>query len=90
MPRLIDVLTDKERTLSTKVRGLRQAARQLEGEVDRLSQRRLELEGVLDDLTMAEAKYQKMRENQFPVFDEDIGPPNRGYASTRKALGIKD
>ena len=77
MPRrMIDVLTDEERVLSARVRSLRQAARQLEDDVDRLSQRRLELEGVVDSLIMAESKYNKeMRKNQFPVFDGDPGPP---------------
>ncbi len=73
MPRLIDVLTDEERTLPTKVRGLRRSARELEGDVDRLSQRRVELEGLLDSLIKEEANYHKLRENQFPVFDEDPG-----------------
>ncbi len=91
MPRrMIDVLTDEERVLSARVRVLRQAARQLEGEVDRLSQRRVELEGVLDDLIMAESKYQKLREGHFPIFDENPGSPKKGHVTIRESLGFKD
>ncbi len=79
MPRIIDVLTDEERALSAKVRGLRQAARQLEGDVDRLSQRRKELEGVLDGLVVAQANAAR-------------DPPRlkMDYVSIRDTLGITD